>query len=153
MGTQINWLSTTPGSRLENVDDTNPFPVKLTDTPELKTFSYLALGAADALGVVVSAIAGSRLVGWSFSNHKTTELLVRVYDLARKPVAATDNLSIKLRLAMDASAAGTTSNVMLPAPGALFPVGIGFTITTGMTSDVDATAPAAGDAALNFFYV
>ncbi len=133
------------------MDEDNALPVQTMALP-VKVFSYLALGAADPLGVIAFGFP-CKLVGWSNSNHKTTELNLRLYDLARKPAAATDAAYIKLRLGMNATAAGSTQHTIVPLPGIPFQFGLSFTISTEMTSDVGVTAPTAGDAMINLYYV
>ncbi len=151
MAVELTWRSNVPGSVNEKVDEDQPLPVSPL-YPVIKTFSYLGLGAADALGVVVNSTP-CKIIGWSLSNHAVTERLVRVYDLGRKPVAATDNVSIKLRLALAATATGANSATFMPEPGSPCAFGLSFTITNVVTSDTDATAPTAGDVLVNIFYI
>ncbi len=151
MPTELGFRSTQPGfSGIEAVNEENPLPVVQAIRTPYTTFSYRAAGGPDLVRVSTGPCV---LIGWAIYNHAATERLVRLYDKSSAaPVIATDNGLIRFRIGVPATATGAGSNFIMTEPGLLLPTGLGFSITTGMTSDTDATAATAGDVLVNLFW-
>lgn len=136
------------------VTSRHPLPVTVVSPaggadPGWRSFSRNATADANLVNVPGASRIGSVFA----SNHAATERLIRVYDLSRPAVVATDAGFIIMRITMPATATGAGSNVPIPLGGvALLNGGFAISITTVVTSDVDGTAPSAGDVLLNILY-
>lgn len=153
MPTEIGFRTTVIGGgfgSLDAVNEENPLPVVQAIRTPYNVFSLLCLGTANLTSLYTGPCV---VIGWAVYNHAVTERLVRLYDKPTvAPVVATDNNLIKLRIGIPATATGAGSNILMTEPGLYLATGLGFSITTVMTSDTDGTAPTAGDVLLNLFW-
>ncbi len=136
------------------VTSRHPLPVTVLSPvggpdPGWHSFSLLALGTNN----LVNVIGASRIGAISVSNHAATERLLRVYDLNRPAVVATDGAAVVLRIVIPATATGAARDVPIPL-GGLALIGGGFAIstTTVVTSDTDGTSVTAGDMQINILW-
>lgn len=132
------------------VTSDHPLPVKL---PYGLPYNTTSLTCAATANLTLVFPSECQLLGWAVFNHAATERLVRVYDKgSAAPVVANDAPLIKLRIGIPATATGAGSNMYFGENGLRMVSGLGFSITTVMTSDTDGTAPSAGDVLLNLFW-
>ncbi len=158
MPTQLGWRSNVFGSNLEFVDEDSPLPVQLVPGTALaQPYNVYSVAILNTTNLAIIKGAPGFVIGWNIYNSSATvPLQVRLYDKLGMPVIASDAGVIRLRIGAMASALGG-NNVQAPElPGTFFSNGIGICAVTaapGTLADTDSSAPAAGSALINIYWV